>query len=67
MNRFRQDNTEGCCCCYSDADLAVMNWAFDRIVGDEELDKSALDHIAEDVQFRFDRGLRDSALLERTP
>jgi hypothetical protein len=63
MKRFRQDNTEG----YSDVDLAVMNEAFDcavnrymELVG--KIDKSLLDHLAEEVQFTFDQQHKEPAL-----
>lgn len=66
MARFRQDNIEG----YNDAELAEMNWAFDRSVKmrlarpgniSGVLDGSLEDRIAEEVQFAFDR-LRSRSL-----
>lgn len=72
MKRFRADNTEG----YTPNDLAALNWAFDRVMtrkrpihrDDSELDhivyKSWQDHVAEELLYLFDRGLRDSALID---
>lgn len=70
--RFRQDNTEG----YIDADLAVLNAAFEEIMkanadlwadntspGRDLAFTSWQDNVAEELLFRYDQGLRGDALL----
>jgi hypothetical protein len=64
MDYFRADNTEG----YSTEDLALLNAAWASLgisVFDEEEDAvlSVQDHVAAELLFHFDRGLRGAALV----